>query len=79
MDCCGNSERLEENVNLNKMKGGKNIIMEKRIVMWVVIAALFLAVLYLTFKAGNPSAGTATNVAQAAGNAVSSSGMVGGC
>lgn len=91
MDCCSSSESHSESHNgshseshnLSKMKGGKNIIMEKRIIMWIVIGALFLAVLYLTFKAGGPSVGVAANIAQSTGSAgsaaASSGGMVGGC
>ncbi len=51
--------------------------MERRIVMWGIIAALFLAVLYMTFKTGNVSA--ATETVAATKSIASSSGMVGGC
>ena len=62
------------------MKGG-SIKMERRIILWIVIAVIFIAVLFLIFKVG---VGEATGTAQSAGNAVSSaasssSGMVGGC
>ena len=32
--------------------------MERRIVMWGIVAVLFLAVLYMTFKTGSASAAT---------------------
>jgi hypothetical protein len=51
--------------------------MERRIWMWGVIAILFLAVLYVTFKTGNTSA--ATETVAATKTIASSSGMVGGC
>jgi hypothetical protein len=60
------------------MKGGDK--MERRIVLWVVIGAMFIATLFLTFKVGSVSSGVET--VQAAGGAVkaaASSGMVGGC
>ena len=54
--------------------------MDRRIVLWIVIGALFLATLFLTFKTGSVDAGSI----QATGSAVKSlasqsSGMVGGC
>ena len=62
------------------MKGGR-FRMEKRFVLWIVIGVLFLATLFLTFKAGS---GNGIETAQASGlvakSAVSSgAGMVGGC
>ena len=55
------------------------IKINKGIVLWIVIALLFLAVLYVTFKAGNRDATGA--VVQSAASAVKSSApaMVGGC
>ncbi len=55
--------------------------MEKRIVLWIVIGVLFLATLFLTFKAGS---GSSIETAKATGLAVKSvassgAGMVGGC
>jgi len=35
--------------------------MEKRIVMWVIIGVLFLAVLFLTFKVSSQGTGKATD------------------
>ena len=73
MDCCDNSK---------KMKGGKTIKMERRLLLWIVVGVLFVAVLFLIFKAG--AAGNAGAVAQSVGSAAqsaasSSSAMVGGC
>ena len=75
MDCCGT-----KNQNYGEVKGGK-FRMERRIVLWVVIGFLFLAALFLIFKAGS---GGSIETAKAAGLAVksaasSSAGMVGGC
>jgi hypothetical protein len=55
--------------------------MDRRMFLWIVIGVLFVATLFLTFKAGSTTVGTvqapalvAKSVAQSAG-----SGMVGGC
>ena len=82
MNCCDKDEKMEEKENTTKVKGGKTIKMDRRIVMWIVIGVLFIAVLFLIFKAGG--GGATGNAIQTAGNAVksaapSSSGMVGGC
>lgn len=60
----------------DNMKGGK-AKMNKKVLLWVVIGALFLVVLYLVFAAGTGSSAAV----QGAGSAVqsSSSSMVGGC
>ena len=51
--------------------------MERKILLWIVIGILFVAVLFLIFKVSTG------NVVQSAGSAVesvaSSGGMVGGC
>ena len=44
------NEKMEENENTTKVKGGKSIIMEGRIILWIVIGILFIAVLFLVFK-----------------------------
>ena len=77
MDCCENKEESKK----NEMKGGSSK-MNKKIVMWIVIGVLVLAVVYLTFKAGNTSsAGAVVQSAGAVKSAAQSaaSGMVGGC
>ena len=82
MDCCQSKNESQEN---KKLKGGFK--MDRRLIMWVIIGILFLAVLYLTFNAGSSSAGTAGAVIQSASAAKSSGiqsaasygGMVGGC
>lgn len=61
MDCCAN-----KNQDSNGMKGGKSK-MEKNIILWVAIGALFLAVLFLTFKASALSAGTGAAIASSGG------------
>ncbi len=83
MGCCNINEKSEYLNDIEKVKGGKSILMEKRIVLWIIIGALFLAVLFLTFKTGGAGASTG-NVVQSAGIAAksvasSSGGMVGGC
>lgn len=79
MDCC-NTNKEEHVGDLEKMKGGK-IKMERRMLLWIIIGVLFIAVLFLTFKAG--TGGSSSTVIQSAGSvarsAASSSGMVGGC
>ena len=80
MECCNTKEEKDCCKKLDKtsMKGGK-ARMEKRIWLWVVIAVLFVAVLFLTFKVGN--IGATGNVVQSAGSVAQSAGsaMVGGC
>lgn len=75
MDCCDNQKKL---------KGG-TIKMEinRNTLIWMGIGVLFVATLYLTFKAGaSPDVALTTTkaAASAAQSAASSgSGMVGGC
>lgn len=54
MDCCDNTkqERKKENRE-ESMKGGKKMKIKKSTLMWIAIGALFLAVLFLTYKASN--------------------------
>lgn len=62
------------------MKGGTHKKMNTRMMLWVIIGVLFLAALFLTFKAGVASAGQAQAAAGAIKSTASSySGMVGGC
>lgn len=77
MDCCSVSSN-------NEVKGGRisdtkkgNFKMDKKVILWIVIAILVLAVVYVTFFRGG-STGSAISGAQSAGQVVSS-GMVGGC
>ena len=54
--------------------------MNTRITLWVVISILFVAALFLTFKAGAAgSAGALQTATGAATSAASFGGMVGGC
>ncbi|MDP4038965.1 MAG: hypothetical protein Q8P57_00060 [Candidatus Pacearchaeota archaeon] len=54
--------------------------MDRRITLWVVIAVLFAATLFLTFKAGSIDVGSVQAPALAAKSAAqSASAMVGGC
>ena len=71
-DCC---KPGKQGTNDNALKGGNMDI--KRIIMWVVIAILIIAVVYVTFFKGG-SSGNVISAGQAAGQ-VASSGMVGGC
>ena len=50
--------------------------MDRKIVLWIVIGILFVAVLFITFNAGT---GTSEVIANTANAAQSASGMVGGC
>jgi len=69
MDCCNTSEKSKINETGGKMDN-------KKIILWIIIAALVIAVIYMTANAGNISgqaANTAVQSVQSAG------GMVGGC
>jgi hypothetical protein len=79
MDCCNMKGENGCCATLNKMKGG-NKKMNTRITLWAVIGVMFVATLFLTFKAG--AVGTGVETVQAAGavaKSAASSGMVGGC
>jgi len=53
--------------------------MDKKTMLWIVIALLAIAFVYITFFKGSGT-GQAVSAAQTAGQVVkSSSGMVGGC
>ena len=78
MDCC-NTNNENSNHSNRKMKGGY-FKMDRKIAMWIAIAVLFLAVLFLTFKAGGNVTASAESAGTAAKSAASSyGGMVGGC
>lgn len=75
MDCC------ETNSNKKEMKGG-SFKMDRKLIMWIVIGVLVLAVVYLTFKAGSSSGNAVVETAGAvksAAQSAASGGMVGGC
>ena len=73
------SETMKNHLPESQMKGGE-IKMNKRIVLWIVIGILFLAVLYLTFKVNTLDVNAVQSAGAAAQSAASSSGaMVGGC
>ena len=65
--CC---EKLEENINL---KGGK---MDKKLIMWIVIAILLVAMIYVTFFKGSVDANT---IGATQTSVQTASSMVGGC
>jgi hypothetical protein len=50
--------------------------MDKKIILWIIIAILAIAVLYVVFKAGSGTGQVVRSAGQAAGNL---RGMVGGC
>mgnify|MGYP001580169930 FL=1 len=81
MDCCHTGHEKHENMQnnhentQNKTSGGK---INRKILLWIIIGILFIAVLFMTFKSANSSAAQATG--QAVKTAASAgSGMVGGC
>ena len=77
MDCCSTSSNKEMKGGiLDKDKSG-SFKMDKKVILWIIIAILVVAVIYITFFRGG-STGSAVNVVQSAGQ-VASSGMVGGC
>ena len=53
--------------------------MDKKIIMWIVIAVLLVAVIFLVLKSPASTANVASSAGQAVGGQVASSGMVGGC
>lgn len=74
-DCCDTKEPAKESE-----KGGNKTQMDiKKVILWVIIAILAIAVIYVVFFRGT-SSGSAISAAQTAGQvARSSGGMVGGC
>ena len=52
--------------------------MDRKIVLWVVIAILVIAVIFVTIKGTSAGVGQIGQAASSAGQ-VASSGMVGGC
>jgi len=76
MDCCHPS-----NDNSKKEMKGGSWKMDRKVILWIIIGILILAVLFLVFKAGS-NAGSA--VVESAGAIKSASqsaaaSMVGGC
>ena len=80
MDCCKTKNEdgccKDLSKNSENMKGGK-IKMERNVLLWGVIAVLFVVALVLIFQTG--ASGSVQAAGNAASNAVSSGGMVGGC
>ena len=60
------SEILAHSPMLGQMKGG-NFKMERRIILWIVIGALFLFSLYFAFQAG-ATTGQSVNSASSSGS-----------
>ena len=66
----------EENMENKILKGGK--METQKVVLWVIIGVLLLAVIYTVFFQGGST--TSTSLSSTAGQAASAySGMVGGC
>ena len=73
-DCCKPNE--DEDISI---KGGKATMDIKKIILWVIIALLAIAVIYVVFIRPS-SGGSVISAGRAAGQvARSSGGMVGGC
>ena len=82
MDCCGNAKQTKKESKEESVKGGKSMAdINKKTLLWIVIAVLVIATLFLTFKASSIGTEAAQATASAARTAAStaSSGMVGGC
>ena len=91
MDCCGNKTHKENDMKANgkfsgsnfqeKIQKGGKMEIEKKTLLWIVIGALLVVLMYMTFIGGDASqVSSATQAAtSAATSAASSSGMVGGC
>lgn len=81
MDCCNTKTEKEcckDLQKLNKMKGG-NMKVNKKTLLWIAIAVLLVATIYLTFKTGSTSSVSAVQSTATAARTAASSGMVGGC
>ena len=63
-----------------KLKQEENLKMDRKVILWIIIAILIIAVVYVVFLRGG-STGQVVQTAQSAGQVASqaSSGMVGGC
>ena len=70
MECCNTSEKSKTSGNGGKMDN-------KKIVLWVIIAALVIAVIYMTTSTGSIAGQAAKDAGQQA--VQSAGGMVGGC
>ncbi len=69
-DCCSSNGNKSE-------KGGKmKMEINMKLVLWIIIAILAIAVIYVLFFKGSTSGSIVSSVGQAA---KSSGGMVGGC
>jgi len=97
MDCCKTKEDdgcckdldkkdyFKHNDEESKKSEGGNGKMSKRITLWIVIGALFVVALFLTFKAGSYAGsieavqGASTALQGVTSSAASYGGMVGGC
>lgn len=77
MDCCNtkNDKGCCDDLEKNKMNREKK--MDRKLWLWILIAALFLAVVYVTFQGESSVTAQAGSAAKAA--ASSYGGMVGGC
>lgn len=56
--------------------------MDKKVIMWIVIAVLFVIAVFTTFQVGAMSSGTTVQAAASTATTAvktASSGMVGGC
>ena len=78
MDCCDNNNDTSKKYGENADKR-REIKMNKRMILWIVIGILFLAVLYLTFKVNTLDVNAVQSAGTAIQSAASSSAMVGGC
>mgnify|MGYP001576374979 CR=1 FL=1 len=91
MECCDNhenhgnskgsedkNETIKNHSPESQIKGGE-IKMNKRMVLWIAISILFLAVIYLTFKVNTLDLNAVQLAGAAVQGAASSIAMVGGC
>jgi flagellar basal body-associated protein FliL len=69
-DCCVSENKETEDKGV---KGGK---MNRKIILWIIIAILAIAVLYVVFNVSSGTGQAVQSAGQAAGNL---RGMVGGC
>ena len=56
MDCCNTKQNTKKENREESVKGGKSMVeIRKNTMIWIVIGILFIATIFLTFKASSTS------------------------
>ena len=74
--CCKDSKKKNFDNESTNLGGGK---MKTRVFLWGFIGVLFIAALFLTFKAGLAGGIETVQAATSTAGSAASGGMVGGC